>query len=161
MSVTNSCSWKHPSFEKVRFCQQLGSQHFAGSLPWHEGWSSFHLILPFSTFHKLFWILVIPSRPFSANLRNTDCLPALRQVHLSNQYFTNQQEYIKYKLLTLGSWCTALTLSQAATDSRTISQGTWYPEAKNGQRWVVQVLLPQAIIFFFSILPNRVWGFFP
>lgn len=70
-SVCKSCSWNHPSLEKVRFCQQLRCQHFAHSLPCREGWSSFHPILPFSIFHKPLWILVIPPRPFSANLRNT------------------------------------------------------------------------------------------
>lgn len=95
VSVTSSCSWKHPSFEKVRFYQQLGSQYFAGSLPCHETCSSFHLKLPFWMFHKPLWILAVPLRPFSANLRNTGHPPELRQVHLRDQHFTDQQEGIK------------------------------------------------------------------
>lgn len=120
VSVTNSCSYKHPFFEKVRFCWQLGSQYFAGSLPCCEGWNRFHLILPFSTFKKLLWIFAIPSRLFSAHLRNTGQPPAFRHVHLRDQYLTDQQMVLKYKLLSPSSWCTALICFQVITDTSTI-----------------------------------------
>lgn len=70
------------------------------------------------------WILVIPPRPFSANLRNTGHPLAPQFIRETNISLTSQKK-LKHKQLTLGSWCTALILSRGTTDAWAISPVLW------------------------------------
>lgn len=87
-------------------------------------------------------------RPFPANLRNTGHPLALRQVHLGDQYFTNQHGDIK--IAAVVSW--QLVHSPNPRPSHDwhpyISQSIWPPVAKSGQWWIVQVSIPQVLNFF-------------